>query len=234
MGTGAYPQSGAGAAPAHGGTYTEAMPENPTQNPGSASRPPTGSAVAPSSGSVAGATGMSRRAVLSAGAWSLPVVALAVGAPGASASAGDPTFTTGTPIASADPRILTFPLFMDDLPAVPVSDEGDYIGVLVVLCLPEGLQAVAVSSGWAIASGSDDFDGGAAYVYNTVAITAGTDTTVLVTVQEAPDRSGMHGELGADVAIGTTGFVTEVAWQYAFGDPEGAPLANCAAAPADR
>ncbi|WP_440708135.1 hypothetical protein [Herbiconiux sp. YIM B11900] len=178
---------------------------------------------------------MSRRAVLSAGAWSLPVVALAVAAPGASASGGgDPTFTTGTPIASADPSILTFPLYMDDLPAVPASEEGDYVGVLVVLCLPEGLQAVAVSPGWAIASGSDDFDGGAAYVYNTVAITAGSDTTLLVTVQEAPDVSGLHGELGADVAIGTTGFVTEVAWQYSFGDPEGAPLANCAAAPAAR
>lgn len=202
------------------------MPENPLQK-----QPrPIGAGV------IAGGTssGPSRRAVLAAGAWSMPVVVLAVAAPEASASTGDPVFTPGSPIASADPSILTFPLFMDDLPAAPVSDEGDYVGVLVVLCLPAGLQVVAVSSGWALASGSDDFDGGAAYVYNTVAITAGTDTTLLVTIQEAPDESGMHGELGADVAIGTTGFVTEVAWQYSFGDPQGAPLANCAAAPAGR
>ncbi|WP_291057388.1 hypothetical protein [Herbiconiux sp.] len=190
------------------------MPENPPPKPQRAIARPT------------------RRAVLAAGAWSLPVVTLAVAAPGASASGGDPTFTPGDPIASADPSILTFPLFMDDLPAVPASEEGDYIGALVAPCLPEGLQVVAVSSGWAIASGSDDFDGGAAYIYNTVPFTAGTDTMLLVTVQEAPDVSGLHGELGADVAIGTTGFITEVAWPYSFGDPQGAPLANCAAAPA--
>ncbi|GAA2227208.1 hypothetical protein N1031_03215 [Herbiconiux moechotypicola] len=177
---------------------------------------------------------VSRRAVLGAGAWTLPVVALAVAAPRASASTGEPSFTTLAPLTvGGEPDSLVFPLLMSEVPAQPASEDGDFVGLLVVLCLPEGLEVTGASSGdgvgWAFTDGSAGFEGGEVFVFNATAITAGYSGTLLITIAQAP-AAGLHGELGADVVLGSTGDFAEIAWTYAYPDPTGPTLPNCAAA----
>jgi hypothetical protein len=176
---------------------------------------------------------MGRRAVLAAGAWTLPVVALAAATPSAAASGGATSFVALDTMITAQPDVLVFPLAMMNVPALPVAEEGDYVGLSVVLCLPDGVQVLGASSvdgvTWAYSEGSEGFSGGEVFVFNTSPIDAGYDGTLLIRIEQAPD-AGLHGALGADVVPGSTGDLFEVEWEYAYPDAAGPALPNCAAA----
>jgi hypothetical protein len=180
---------------------------------------------------------LSRRTLLAAGAWSAPVVALAVAAPSAAASGDEPVFITADATAfGTDAAYLAFPVQMQNIPELPASEWGDLVGLSFDLCLPPGLRIVSVDAGWDFFQndeGSDPFEGGDAYVFNTTAFTAGsgtgTATTIQIIVERSPDHVGINGVLGSDVSIGSTGFFTEIEWNYVYDStPVGAPLPNCA------
>lgn len=172
--------------------------------------------------------GMSRRAMMSAAAWSAPVVALAVAAPAAAASGENPTFI---PIdAFGDDTTQMFGIQMLDLPALPASAEGDYAGLIVDFCLPEGFQITSVhTAGWSFVNFGDGFEGGDAFVFNTTAIAAGTDRLVEVAISKDPDLGPLSGTMDADVVIGSTGFpVVPLMWSFQYGD--GGSSISCGAA----
>ncbi|MCU1477863.1 MAG: hypothetical protein JWQ64_2556 [Subtercola sp.] len=170
---------------------------------------------------------VSRRTVVTAAAWSVPVVALATAAPSAAASGGDPTFVA-VPAFGTDTSQM-FGVLATNLPAAPASGEGNYIGVLIDFCLPEGLRVTSVATtGWAFTNSDEvGYAGGDAFVYNTDAITAGTTVEIDVAIGKDPTLGNLDGTLGADISIGTTGFFTGVEWTYVYGTPTGTPLPNC-------
>ncbi|MFB2597937.1 hypothetical protein ACEXQE_09110 [Herbiconiux sp. P17] len=171
---------------------------------------------------------LSRRGLLTAGAWGVPVVVLAVAAPAASASGSDPVLTPFGPIG-VDPNTQVFGLSLSNLPDIPPSGESDYEGILIDFCLPEGLAILSVSEGWAFVGALDDiYEGGDGYVYNTGAIDAGTDVSVEVTVGLDPALTSLEGILGADVSV-TSAYFGLVAWNYLYGTSTGTILPNCAA-----
>ncbi|RFA16151.1 hypothetical protein B7R21_01810 [Subtercola boreus] len=176
-----------------------------------------------------------RRTVLATAAWGVPVLALAVAAPAAVASGGpaDLTLVESGPIQGADPAVLSFVLTLTGLPALPASSPGDYIGILLDFCLPDGLAVESVSStsnGWSFEPTTDPYEAGETFVYNSVAFDADSADTLLVQVRQSPDASGLHGTLGADATIATTGYAQDLEWAYSFGTPSGSALPNCARA----
>ncbi|MDO9395859.1 MAG: hypothetical protein Q7T71_04885 [Herbiconiux sp.] len=187
--------------------------------------------VASSALRASGAPSITRRSVVVAGVWALPVVALAAAAPAVAASGGDPRFDTSGPLlVPGDSNLLAFLLSVSDLPAVPAAEEGDLAGVTIALCLPEGLQVVSVDGpSWGFAATADDFEGGEVFVFNTVALPASSSDFITITVREGPGYVGLNGELGADVVIAGTDFFTAIAWQYAYPGEPAAPLPNCSA-----
>ncbi|SDZ08702.1 hypothetical protein [Herbiconiux ginsengi] len=170
---------------------------------------------------------LSRRGLLTAGAWGVPVVALAVASPAAAASGSDPVLTPYGPV-EVDSHTQVFGLSLSNLPGLPPSEEGQYDGVMLDFCLPEGLAVLAVSPGWAFAGAVDNvYEGGDCYVWNTGAIEAGT-TSVEVTVGLDPALESLEGILGADCSIAYD-YLSIVSWNYLYGTSSGIVLPNCAA-----
>ena len=173
------------------------------------------------------AASLSRRGVLKAGAWGVPVVALAVASPSAAASGSDPVLTPYGPV-DVDSHTKIFGLSLSNLPDLPPSDEGEYYGVMLDFCLPEGLAVLDVTPGWAFAGALDDiYQGGDCYVWNTGDIDAGS-TAVEVTVGLDPELESLEGILGADTSIAYE-YPSIVAWNYLYGPSTGDVLPNCAA-----
>jgi hypothetical protein len=170
---------------------------------------------------------LSRRGLLTAGAWGVPVVALAVASPAAAASGGEPVLTPYGPV-DVDSHTKVFGLSLSNLPALPPSDEGEYLGVMLDFCLPDGLAVLSVTPGWAFAGALDDiYEGGDCYVWNTGEIEAGS-TSVEVTVGLDPALESLEGILGADTSIAYE-YVSIVAWNYLYGLSTGDLQPNCAA-----
>jgi hypothetical protein len=170
---------------------------------------------------------VSRRTVVTAAAWSVPVVALATAAPSAAASGGDPTFAA-VPAFGTDLSQM-FGVLATNLPAAPASGEGDYIGVLINFCLPEGLRITSVATpGWGFTNSDEDgYLGGDAFVYNTDDITAGTTVEIDVAIGKDPSLGDLDGTLGADITVSPTGFFTGVEWAYVYGAHTEHPTVNC-------
>lgn len=149
---------------------------------------------------------------------------LAVAAPSAAAASGEnPTFVAIAPFGTETSQV--FGIQMSDLSALAPSAEGDYEGVLVDFCLPEGFRITSViTPGWSFVNTGDDYEGGDAFVFNTVEITAGTDTLVDVVIGKDPDLGPLSGTMEADVSVGTTGIlVPTLYWPFEYGT-DGAPI----------
>ena len=159
---------------------------------------------------------------MKAAAWSAPVVALAVAAPRAAASE-NPMFAAIDPFGTDTSQI--FGIQMWDLPALPPSEEGDYQGLLVDFCLPEGFVITSViTPGWDFVNTGDDYEGGDAFVFNTVAISAGTNTLVDVVIGKDPTLGPVSGTMEADVNVGSTGIlVPTLYWPFEYGT-DGVPI----------
>ena len=161
---------------------------------------------------------------MKAAAWSTPVVMLAVAAPSAAAASGEnPTFVAIAPFGTETSQV--FGIQMTDLPALPASEEGDYQGLLVDFCLPEGFRITSViTPGWSFVNTGDDFEGGDAFVFNTGEITAGTGGRVDVVIGKDPDLGPVSGTMDADVWLGSTGIlVPTLSWPFEYGT-DGVPI----------
>ncbi|RFA10523.1 hypothetical protein B7R54_15910 [Subtercola boreus] len=174
-----------------------------------------------------------RRTVLATAAWGVPVLALAVAAPAAVASGADLVLAESGPIQGTDPSVLSFVLTLTGLPELPASSPGEYVGILLGFCLPDGLTVESVSStsnGWSFEPTADPYEAGETFVYNSSAIAAGASDTLLVQVRQSPEITGLHGSLGADATVATTGYTQDLQWEYSYGTPSGPALLNCAKA----
>lgn len=142
---------------------------------------------------------------------------LAAAAPAAAASGENPTFIAVPPFGTDISQV--FGIQMSDLPALPPSAEEEYQGLLVDFCLPEGFRITSVTtSGWGFVNAGDNYDGGDAFVFNTDAISAGTNTHVDIVIGKDPSLGALSGTMEADVWLGSTGIaVPPLSWQFDYG-----------------
>lgn len=130
---------------------------------------------------------ISRRTVVQGLAWSAPVIALAASTPMAAAS-GETTFTYSFAPGSVNPA--QFMVTITNPPPIGPSDGEGGNGLIILLCLPEGIEVGVTTAGWAIRD-FDDPESTEIWVYHEAAITPPELVFVNITLTNVgePDRS---------------------------------------------